>query len=262
MTLSVCMIAHNEEDKIGEALESVRFADELIIADCGSQDETALIARAYHARVFSRPNLANLNVNKNFTFDQASGDWILCLDADEVVPPESAREIRELLQHSAAEAGFMLPRRNYYFGRLMRHGGRFPDWQLRLFRRGLGRFPTRHIHERLQITGTIGRLVHSLDHYPYQTHEECQRKLDLYTSFEALRLFNEGIRPSALNALKYTTWLPLQRFLNRYLLKGGFLDGRPGWEAILMDMRNYRIRYRKLGEIKEKSPRKNEYHTG
>lgn len=254
MTLSVCMIAHNEEEKIGEALESVRFANEIIVADCGSQDETALIARAFHVRLFSRPNLANLNVNKNFTFDQATSDWILCLDADEVVPPETAREIQDLLRHPPREAGFYLPRRNYYFGHWMKYGGRYPDWQLRLFRRGQGRFPARHIHERLQLDGSVGRLRHPLDHYPYQTRDECQRKLELYTSFEALHLYNQGIRPSALNSFKYKFWLPVRRFLNRYLLKGGFLDGWAGWQAILMDMRNYRLRYAKLKELMHRSP--------
>jgi len=249
MTLSVCMIAHNEEGHIGEALESAHFADEIIVADCASTDETALIARAFGARVFPRPNLANLNVNKNLTFEQATGDYILCLDADEMVPKETAREILETIRRQPPEAGFFLPRRNHFLGQWLRHGGQYPDWQLRLFRRGKGRFPERHVHERLQIDGPIGRLRQPLDHFPYESPEECRRKLDFYTSFEARHLFHSGIRPAPFRALQYLYWMPAQRFLRRYLLKGGFLDGRAGWQAMRMDMNNFRMRYRKLCKL-------------
>ncbi len=243
------MIAHNEEDKLAETLESARFAEEIIVADCGSTDATPIIARAYQVRLFSRPNLANLNINKNFTFDQAQGDYILCLDADEIVPAAAAQEIRELLHRPPREAAFFLPRRNYFFGRWLQHGGQYPDWQLRLFRRGQARFPEKHIHERLQVEGQTGRLHHPLDHHPYPTRTECQRKLDLYTTFEANFLFRQGVRPSVLRALQFLYWKPAQRFLRRYLLKGGFLDGRPGLEAALMDVRNFRLRYAKLRRL-------------
>ncbi|RJP77679.1 MAG: glycosyltransferase family 2 protein [Candidatus Zixiibacteriota bacterium] len=252
MSLTVCIIAHNEEEKLPEVLESVRFADEVIVADCGSRDETNLIARSFGARVFSRPNLANLNINKNFTFDQAKSEWILCLDADEVVPPETAREIQEVIRRKPAQAGFYLPRRNHFFGQWLRHGGQYPDWQLRLFRRGQGRFPEAHIHERLKVEGTVGRLRHPLDHYPYSTPEDIRRKLDFYTAFEAEHLYRTGVRPSPLHALRLLYATPAQRFLRRYLLKGGFLDGRPGLQAALMDVRNFRQRYRKLRTLAAK----------
>ena len=249
MTLSVCMIAHNEEDKLPAALESVRFADQVIVADCESSDLTAVIARDQGACVFQRPNLVNLNVNKNFTFDQATGDFILCLDADEVVPQDTANEIREILENDPLESGFFLPRRNYWMGVWLRHGGHYPDWQLRLFRRGKGRFPEKHIHERLQIEGSVGRLHHPLDHFPYETREECLRKLEFYSSFEAKYLYQSGVRPSPIRAFWYLYWIPCQRCLRRYLLKRGFLDGAPGREAIEMDMQNFRLRYYKLKEL-------------
>jgi glycosyltransferase involved in cell wall biosynthesis len=246
MTLSVCIIAHNEEGKLPAALDSVRFADQVLVADCDSRDLTASVARNWGAFVFSRPNLANLNVNKNFLFDQATSDFILSLDADEVVPEETAREIQEVLADDPPQSGFLLPRRNYWLGQWLRHGGHYPDWQLRLFRRGNGRFPERHLHERIRVEGRIGRLRHPLDHFPYETREECLRKLEFYTSFEADFLFDEGFGPSAFCAFKYLYWMPAQRFLRRYILKRGFLDGEAGWEAALMDMRNFRLRYQKL----------------
>lgn len=249
MTLSVCIIAHNEEAKLQAALDSVRFADEVIVADCESQDLTGTIARDWGAFVFNRPNLANLNVNKNFIFGQATGDFILSLDADEVVPEEAAREIEGILQGEPSESGFLCPRRNYWLGQWLKHGGHYPDRQLRLFRRGKGRFPERHLHERLRLEGRLGRLRNPLDHFPYETREECLRKLEFYTSFEANFLFERGVRPSPINALRYLYWKPAVRFLRRYIFKLGFLDSSPGWEAALMDMQNFRQRYEKLCKL-------------
>ena len=213
-----------------------------------------MIARDWGALVFPRPNIFNLNVNTNFTFDQATGDFILCLDADEVVPEETAGEIRETISQRPQPAAFYLPRRNYFFGRWLKHGGHYPDWQLRLFRRGKARFPEKHIHERLQVDGKIDRLRNPFNHYPYETKEECQRKLDRDTNFEAKYLYENGIHPTPLNALKYLYLKPGQRFLRRYVLKLGFLDGPSGWEAARMDMQNFRWRYNKLRKLaKEKS---------
>ena len=249
MTLSVCIIAHNEEDNLPRALESVRFADEVIVGDSESTDQTARIAEHSGAIVFPRPNLDNLNVNKNFTFDQAKGDFILCLDADEAVPPQTAEEILNVMKSNPAESGFFLPRRNHWMGRWLKHGGQYPDWQLRLFRQGKGRFPELHLHERLKVEGRIRRLHHPLDHFPYESREECQRKLDFYTTFEAKHLYDEGFRPSMLRKIRYMHWMPAQRFLRRYFLKLGFLDGRSGWEAVQMDMQNFQLRYSKLCKL-------------
>lgn len=251
-TLSICVIAHNEEDKIGTSLDSVSFADEVILIDCESTDRTAEIARERGAKVFSRPNLANLNVNKNFSFDQACCDFILCLDADEIIPEETGSEILELLVNEQHEAAYFLPRRNFWMGCWLRHGGNYPDRQLRLFKRGAGRFPEQHLHERLDIAGTVGVLRYPLHHFPYETHQECQRKLDFYTSFEAEHLFQRGVRPSWQNALKYLYWMPLQRYFRRYIFKLGFLDGRAGRQAIAMDMHNFRLRYYKLRQLVQK----------
>ena len=249
MKLSVCMIAHNEEAKIGAALESVRFADEVIVVDCESTDHTTEIVRTMGATVYARPNLDNLNINKNYSFDQAKGDFILCLDADEIVTEKSAAEIREIIASDPPQNGFFLPRCNHYFGHWLKHGGNYPDWQLRLFRRGKGRYAERHVHERITVEPETGRLRVPLLHYPYNSWEEARRKLDFYTSFEADYLYHRGYRPSLMNATKFLVWLPSVRLLRRYILKLGFLDGAAGWEAIQMDMRNFRMRYRKLCQI-------------
>jgi glycosyltransferase involved in cell wall biosynthesis len=255
-TISVCMIAHNEENKISASLESVRFADEVIVIDCESSDRTAEIARQAGASVFSQSNEVNLNVNKNYSFDQAHGDCILCLDADEIIPEETRDEILGILASEASEAAFFLPRRNYWMGCWLKHGGNYPDRQLRLFKRGQGRFPERHLHERLAVSGKVGMLNSPLYHFPYETHQECQRKLDFYTTYEANHLYNQGVRPSWRNALIYLYWMPLQRYIRRYILKMGFLDGKAGRQTIAMDMHNFRLRYFKLRRmVKEDSIR-------
>ncbi|MFH1861645.1 MAG: glycosyltransferase family 2 protein [bacterium] len=250
-TLSVCIIAHNEEPKLARTLESVSFADEIILVDCESTDGTAAAAQRFKARVFQRPNLANLNVNKNYSFDQAVSDFILCLDADEVVPPATAEEMRITISENPAQNGFFLPRRNYFLGHWLKHGGQYPDWQLRLFRRGRGRFPEKHIHERLEVEGAVGRLKNPLDHFTYESLEECERKLDFYTTFEAQALHLQGIKPSPITACRFLYWTPGQRFVRRYLLKLGFLDGAAGWLAMRQDLRNFRLRYRKLVSLHE-----------
>ena len=249
MRLSVCMIAHNEEVKIGRALKSVQFADEIIVVDCESSDRTAEIAAEEGAVVFTQPNLENLNINKNFSFDQARGEFILSIDADEVVTGKCGSEILDLVNSNSAQNGFYLPRRNFYFGKWLKHGGHYPDWQLRLFRKERGRFPGKHVHERLQIEGDIGRLRCAFHHFPYETHDEAERKLDFYTTFEAKFLFEQGVKPSILTGTQNLYWRPFRRFVTRYLLKGGFLDGKEGYAAVKMDMRNFRMRYMKLVDM-------------
>ena len=127
MSLSVCIIAHNEEENLEGALLSAVWADDVVVVDCGSTDGTADIARRHGARLFSRPNLSNLNVNKNYSFDQARGEWILCLDADESLSEELSREIRARIAAAPKEDGFFFRRENSWFGRVLMHGGRYPD---------------------------------------------------------------------------------------------------------------------------------------
>jgi len=243
------MIAHNEEAKIDGALKSASFADEIIVVDCDSSDSTGKIAAELGATVFTRPNLENLNVNKNFSFEQSIGEWIFCLDADEVISEELSSEIIRKIAEDPNENAFFVPRRNHYFGSWLKHGGQYPDYQLRLVRRAKARFPAKHVHERITVEGKIGRLKSPLLHFPYSTKEEADRKLDFYTSFEAAHLFERGATPSWRMAFRYLLFKPVTRFLRRYIIKLGFLDGQAGFEAIKMDMANFRLRYRKLVQM-------------
>jgi glycosyltransferase involved in cell wall biosynthesis len=250
MSISVSLIAHNEEDNLDGTLASLGWADEIILVDCGSTDSTVAVARKYTDRVFTRPNLSNLNVNKNFSFDQATSDWILCLDADEIVPAALASEIVRTAGSGPPEKGFFLKRHNSWFGRVLMHGGHFPDRQLRLFRRGEGRFPERHVHERLDVRGGVGMLEVPLEHHPYPTVSRYLQKMDFYTTFEAERLFAEGKRFSAgtffLELIQGTF-----RFFRRYVLKGGFLDGWQGFAAAYLDFLSRLTVQIKLRELRK-----------
>src|SRR5262249_49602197 len=144
--LSVVVVTLNEGDRIRACLESVAWADELIVVDAESQDKTAAVARELTDQVFVRP-WPGFAAQQNFGLEQAGGDWILSLDADELVSPALREEITTILRDGGPHVGYSVPRRNVFWGRWIRHGGLYPDWQLRLFQRGRGRFVERSVHE-------------------------------------------------------------------------------------------------------------------
>lgn len=224
--ISVSILGYNEAHVLPRCLAGVKWADETVFVDCGS-DGSAALAAAAGARVFTRPNDPNLNVNKQFGLDQCTGDWILYLDPDEAVTPELAAELRAAAE-AGAHAAYLVPRRNFYFGGWLRRGGKYPDRQLRFFRRGKAAFPCVDVHERLKVDGSIGALAAPLDHYPYNNSAELLRKMDFYAARKAERAA-AGRRPVSLPRA-------LRRFLSNYFLKLGFLDGAPGLASAAADL--------------------------
>ena len=165
--VSVVVITLNEEERLRACLESVAWADELIVVDAESQDKTVQIAREFTDHVFVRA-WTGFAEQKNFALEQATGDWVLSLDADEEVSRELRAEVEALLAGRPVARGYRVPRRNIFWGRWIRHGGLYPDWQLRLFRRGCGRFGARDVHESAQVEGPVGRLRGPLVHRSYR----------------------------------------------------------------------------------------------
>ncbi|MGC2323282.1 MAG: glycosyltransferase family 2 protein [Terriglobales bacterium] len=224
MTLSVAVITINEEANIGALLESVRAADERIVLDCGSTDRTLEIARAFGTKTFTE-EWKGYTAQKNSGLDKATGDWVLSLDADEAVEPELMEEIRQVLDHNPPVNGYYLPRKNYFLGRWMRHGGFYPDRKLRLFRRGQGRFADRPVHETVQLDGPTGTLNHALIHRAYPTLEGYIQHMNRYSSLGAEIAVAQGRgRFSLLNIVVN----PLATFAYNYFLRLGLLDGREG----------------------------------
>jgi len=248
MTISACITAFNEELNIQKTLKSLDWVNEIIFVDCESSDRTAEIAQKYNCKIFSQPNNSNLNVNKNFGFSKASSDWILCLDADEVIPQELKLEIQALMKKSIVEHGFFLKRKNNYFGKFLMHGGNYPDKQLRLFRNGFGKFPAKHVHERLKVQGKIGILTEPFEHYPYRDIKQYVEKLNFYTTFESVYRYNGGQRFSA-NNFFMVLFSAFIRFLRRYFFKLGFLDGFQGFAAAFFDYVSQMLIQIKLWEV-------------
>jgi glycosyltransferase involved in cell wall biosynthesis len=241
-SIAFTLIGHNEAHNLPRTLESVRWADQVVYVDCESSDGSAEVARRYTPLVLSRPNIPNLNLNKNVSIGAATTDWVFLLDADEVVPPALAGEIRSLMDADPPQSAFRLPRRNLFCGRWVRHGGQYPDYQTRLFRRGSARFPGLHLHERLSVDGAVGILREPLDHYTVDTPLTAIRKMNFNSSFNAAALVRAGRRPGPGIALEYLLLKPASRFLRRYLFKGGFLDGWPGLIVATIDCMDFPFR--------------------
>jgi glycosyltransferase involved in cell wall biosynthesis len=224
--VSVVVVTLNEEERIRECLESVAWADELIVVDAESHDKTAAIARELTDHVIVRP-WAGFAAQKNFGLAQAGGEWILSLDADERVSPALRAEIAAVLEEGGAE-GYAVPRRNVFWGRWVRHGGLYPDWQVRLFRRGRGRFVERAVHESVTIDGRVERLRAPLDHRSYRDVADFLARADRYTSLAAEEWVAAGrpVRP-----LLDLVARPAGRFLAMYVARAGFLDG---WRGFLL----------------------------
>jgi len=226
------MIAHNEEKNLARSLASAAWADEIIFVDCGSTDGTALAARDFKIKYFSRPNSRAVYVNKQFSIDQAASDWVLILDADEEISPALRAELKRVTASPGSAAAFRMPRRNFYFGRWLKHGGKYPDAQLRLFRRNTARFLPLPVHERLEVNGAVGTLKEPLLHYPYSDAEDIRNKRDFYSDLLA-RSYALKKRSRLLILFR-----PFTRFVSAYFFKLGFLDGIEGLRTAYTDFGN------------------------
>lgn len=243
-SISAVIITLNEEANIRRCLESVKWADEIIVVDSGSTDRTLEICKEFNCRVFSR-EWEGYAQQKNYAISQASCDWILSLDADEEVPSNLAAEIREAVISDKADA-YDMPRRNQFLGRWMKRGGWYPDRQLRLFKRGCGQFKEVPLHEYLELNdrAQVGKLVNPLLHYTYPTISEFIEKADRYTNIEAASVIKEGRQPKSL-ILSLILAAPV-KFAEVYLYKGGWRDGLHGFiAASLMSLRVF-LRYVKM----------------
>jgi glycosyltransferase involved in cell wall biosynthesis len=216
------VLARDEEQDLPACLESLRWADELIVVvSAESLDQTAQVARRDSDRVLVRP-WQGFARTRNWAIEQAAGPWVLMVDADERVTPELAEEIRQAVARPAA-AAYRLPRAFFFCGHRLRHGGCWPDDVLRLFRRDAGRYAERRLHERFQPTGPVGRLKQPLLHYGYRDLDEYFEKFSRYADLAARDLWEDGRRARPWD------WLsPAFTFLSRYLLRAGFRDGMPG----------------------------------
>jgi glycosyltransferase involved in cell wall biosynthesis len=224
--LSVVVVTKNEEDRLRACLESVVWADEIVVVDAESEDKTVAIAREFTDRVVVRP-WPGYATQKNAALDLATGDWVLSLDADEVVSGALRAEIAAVLAADGPGDGYAVPRRNIFWGRWVRHGGLYPDWQVRLFRRGRGRFGARAVHESVTVEGRVERLGGHLEHRSYRDLSDFLARADRYATLAADEAVARGRRAGAMDLVLR----PLGRFLGMYVIGRGFLDG---WRGFLL----------------------------
>jgi glycosyltransferase involved in cell wall biosynthesis len=227
MILSVCIVTHNEEANIARTLASVKdIADEIVIVDSHSTDNTAVIAKGFGATVLLEA-WRGFAAQKNFTIDAAHGDWILSLDADEEVSPELAASIRALKESAIPPQfdGYFMARRNLYLQRWMKHGGYYPDPKLRLVKREKAQFEIRAVHEDIKFAGAKGHLKGDLLHHAYPRLENFIDHANRYSSLGAEMEVRQ--RPVGFSVVNIV-FRPLARFFYNYVLRGGFLDGREG----------------------------------
>jgi len=241
--LSVTIITKNEAAHIVSCIESVAFADEVIVLDSGSADETCALAEQAGARVFHTADWPGFGPQKNRALDYAQGQWVLSLDADERVSPELAAEIQQLLAQPSQEyAAYEISRRSCYGGRWMCHSGWYPDFLLRLFRRDQARFTDDLVHESVRYDGPLGRLHGLIYHYPYDGPDTHINKMNAYSSTAAQSLYARGRRISIFGMTVKMFWT----FVRVYIIRRGFLDGREGFILALMAATGNMFRYSKL----------------
>jgi (heptosyl)LPS beta-1,4-glucosyltransferase len=223
--LSVTVITRNESSNLSAALESVSWADEIVVVDAESTDGTADLARRHNARVDVRP-WPGFSAQKNYAASIAAHDWILSLDADERVTSELAQEIRARLSSDPPLNGYRIPRVSHYLGRWIRGTDWYPDYQLRLYDRRAGEWNGRRVHESVKLrTGEPGRLTHDLQHFPYRDISDHLATIDRYTTLAAAEMASNGRAPSIAGVALH----PPFAFLRNYVLRGGFRLGSVGF---------------------------------
>lgn len=239
--LSVIIIARDEADNIRACIESVAWADEVIVVDSGSQDDTVAICRELGAQVFVH-DWPGFGAQKNRALAYASKDWVLSLDADERVSPELRRDIELVLGKINAAPAYAIPRLSSYCGRFMRHSGWYPDHVTRLFRRGSAHFSDDLVHERLLVEGSTAQLHGMLLHYAFDNLEEVLHKVNQYSSAGAQMQHRRGRKATLSGAVLRGAW----SFVRTYFLRAGFLDGREGFMLAVSNAEGTYYRYLKL----------------
>lgn len=246
--LSVIIITKNEQAHLAECIASVNFADEIIVLDSGSTDDTCAIARRMGAQVYHTTHWPGFGPQKNKALDLATKEWVLSIDADERVPAELAREIQAVLAQAEADA-YSVARLSCFGERWIRHSGWWPDRLVRLFKREKGRFKDVAVHESVLVEGDTKALKGHLVHYPYSDLESLMEKTNRYSSAAALALHKKGTKISLLGIGAKAFWT----FIRIYILRRGFLDGKEGFILAGIAASGSFLRYSKLWFLNKKT---------
>ncbi len=273
--ISVVLATRNEENNLGRCLEAVKkLADEIIVVDEFSTDKTQGIARSYGAKVFTEPHHENFHITKQKAIERATGEWILQLDADEVVTPELANEIKEvtkmsnegirrreipeiLLRHqrvlekrdgsvgkqTGEVVAFFIPRKNIFLGKPLIHAGVYPDPAIRLIKKGKAHLPARSVHEIMEVDGEVAWLFNAMLHYDSPTLTRYLDRLNRYTDLHAKSLKESKVALGNLGLINYSFLKPARIFCKMYFVHAGFKDGMRGFVWCLFSCLHYPIAY-------------------
>jgi (heptosyl)LPS beta-1,4-glucosyltransferase len=248
--LSVTIITKNEAAQIAGAIDSVAWADEIVVVDSESTDDTVGIAARASARVVSRP-WPGYVAQKNFAASIAANDWILSLDADERVPPALAQEIQARLAANPGQPAYRMPRVTFHLGRWIRTTDWYPDHQLRLYDRRAAEWTGGYVHEGLTVRGTVGDLTGELQHFAFTGIADHLETIDRYTTYAARQMYESGRRCGALQLVGHA---PLA-FVRNYLLRGGVRDGIPGLIVSTLNSYYVFLKFAKLWELQQSNGR-------
>ena len=242
--VTVTIITLDEATHIADAIDSAAWADEIIVVDSGSVDDTLAIAGAKGARTETRAWSGYVD-QKNFAAGLASHDWIFSLDADERIPPALASEIRTLLSTEPPHSGYRVPRVTYHLGRWVRTTDFYPDYQTRLYDRRKARWRGRHVHESVTVDGQSGQLTTELEHYSYRDLSDHLDRINAYSTLAAQQMHESGRRAHALDLLVH----PPAAFLRNYVLRRGFMDGTAGLTLSIVNAYSVFLKFAKLWEL-------------
>ena len=242
--ITVAIITKDEERNIRDCLESVKWADEIVVVDNGSTDRTLSICQEYGARIFQE-EWKGYSGQKNSAIEKAGNEWVLNLDADERVSPELRQEMQKSLGGNRDVDAFWIPRKNFFLGRWIRYCGWYPDLNLRLFRKSRGRFGQRAVHERVEVQGKTATLTHPMIHKTYQSLSDFFVRMDRYSTLAAQEMHREGREFHLLDVV----FRPPFTFLQMYLLRAGFLEGYLGFVLSVLYSYYTFAKYIKLKEL-------------
>lgn len=255
--ISVVLATYNEEKNLARCLESIQaLADEIIVVDGESTDQTSNIARSFKAKVITTSNKPNFHINKQMAMDAATGQLVLQLDADEVVDKELAAFITNLDKQlggskngSSTYAAWWLKRKNLFLNKWLTKGGQYPDPVIRLYINGQAHLPQKDVHEQMKVEGEVGWAEGHLLHYSNPHFSDYMRKFNTYTSFKAQQLAEEKLSLSVLNSINYLVIKPTVTFLSLFIRHKGFIDGFPGLMFALFSGLHHPVAYLKRWEI-------------
>ncbi len=251
--VSVVLITKNEEKNIGDALESVKDFEDIVIVDSFSDDHTVEICRKYTGRVYQHEWLGYAR-QKQMAVDYAKNQWVLILDADERVTPELKDEIYRLFVNNKSNIkhnGFFIPRRNFFLKKWIRHSGWWPDYTMRLFRKEMSFVQQREVHEKVVVNGTTGYLKSPLEHHTYRTISDYIKKMESYSTLSAKEILIKNPHPSSTSLLLKMAASPVFTFVKMFFIKQGFRDGVHGLILAMLYSLYTFLKYAKAWEMKQ-----------